>query len=233
MPRVHRTYETALTITEGRIHIRFEDWDRSPWGLAVHLRGLTELLKDTIRNPDFVHRLLKFITESRMRWEREKEKFLGEKSKRSRISEDEVDAKLMSPKTFERFAYQYDNEIADFYPEGIFYYHSCGDITPFLNSISKIRGLKRIQISPATSFKTALKVIGKGIVFHKRMDPVNDLAFCNTEAIQSKIKDILRIGKGAFIEIDPGPVMDLPAEKVKTWISSARKAVFDTRKELS
>jgi uroporphyrinogen-III decarboxylase len=231
MPQVHRTYEAAQEIVEGRIPVRFETWDRSPWGLAVHLRGLTELLKDTIRNPDFVHRLLKFLAESRMRWEGEKERFLDAKTRRSRISDDEVDAKLISLETYESFAYPYEKELADFYPEGIFYFHSCGDITPFLNPISKIRGLRRIHISPATNFKTALREMGRTIAYHKRMDPVNDLALCNAEKMQSKVEDVLRTGKDAFMELDPGPIMDIPAEKVKTWITSARRAISNLKRE--
>lgn len=233
MPQVHRIYETAHEIVKGRIPVRFETWDRSPWGLAVHLRGLTELLKDTIRKPEFVHRLLKFLTESRIRWEKEKERFLDMKLKRSRISDDEVDAKLISPKTYENFAYPYEKELAEFYPEGIFYFHSCGDITPFLNPISRIRGLRRIHISPATNFQTALREMGRSITYHKRMDPVNDLALCNPETMQSKVEDVLRTGKDAFMELDPGPVMDIPAEKVKTWVASARKAISTVKTERS
>ena len=233
MPKVHRIYETAQKITEGRIPIKFEKWDRSPWGLAVHLRGLAELLKDTVRNPEFVHRLLKFLTESRKRWEKEKERFLDTEIRRSRISDDEVDAKLISLKTYETFAHAYEKDLADFYPEGIFYFHSCGDITPFLSPISKIRGLRRIHISPATSFQTALREIGRTMVFHKRMDLVNDLALCDAETMQSKVEDVLRTGKDAFMELDPGPVMDVPVEKVRTWITSARKAISDTKKEQS
>lgn len=73
MPKVLEVYETAERMVKGRVPVFFERWDRSPWGTAVHLRGLVELLTDILRKPDFVHRLLAFVTESRMRWERERE----------------------------------------------------------------------------------------------------------------------------------------------------------------
>jgi len=224
MPKVHAIYETAKRTVKGRIPVVFERWDRSPWGLAVHLRGLTELLKDTIRNPDFVHKLLRFLTESRIRWEREKERFLGTKTLRSRLSDDEADAQVISPKTYENFAYPYEKELASFYPNGISYFHSCGNITPFLDLIVKIRGLKRIHISPATDFKTAVDRIGRKMVFHKRMDPTKDFALCDDKTMEKRVKETLKIGKGTFMELDQGPIVDAPLDKVKTWVKIARSA---------
>jgi len=225
MPLVHRTYEAAKKISKGRIPVVFERWDRGPWGLAAHLRGLSGLLEDTIRNPDLVHKMLRFLTESRKRWERKKEKFLGTKLQNACISDDEVDARMMSPKTYERFVYPYERDLANFYPKGIFYFHSCGNIAPFLDFITRIRGLRRIHISPATDFMRAVQKIDRRMVFHRRLDPANDLAFCDTHTMEIRIKEALRIGGGTAMEIDPGPVMNIPVEKVKTWIKIARKAI--------
>ncbi|MDH5795396.1 MAG: hypothetical protein OEZ24_04735, partial [Candidatus Bathyarchaeota archaeon] len=116
-------------------------------------------------------------------------------------------------------------DLANFYPRGIFYFHSCGNITPFLDSIVRIRGLTRIHISPATDFEIAISKIDRRMVFHKRLDPVNDLAFCDAETMEKRTREVLRTGAGTFMEIDPGPVMDIAVEKVKTWINMARKVI--------
>ncbi|MFX0208623.1 MAG: uroporphyrinogen decarboxylase family protein [Candidatus Hodarchaeota archaeon] len=224
MPMVHSIYETAERITDGRIPVIFERWDRSPWGLAVHLRGLGGLFKDTIHHPDLVHKFLKFLTESRMRWEREKEKYLGIRVEKSRLSNDEIDAQTISPKIYENFAYPYEEELSNFYPKGISYFHSCGNIIPFLDFIIRIRGLKKLHISPATDFKMAIDKIGKKLVYQKRLDPTV-LAFGDSQTIKSCIKENLKIGKEIFMEIDPGPVMDVPVEKVKTWLKISKKAI--------
>lgn len=224
MPQIHEVYETAGKMVKGRIPVLFEGWNRSPWGVAVHLMGYTELLKDTIRNPDFVHKLLSFITESRIRWEREKERFLGTRIAKSSLGNDEVNAQIISPKTYEDFAHPYEKKLADFYPQGIFYFHSCGDITPFLDAIARIRGLRRLHISPVTDFKAAVEKFGRKIVFHKRMDPVADLDLCDAQTMETKIKEILKIGRRVFMEIDPGPIQNVSVEKIKTWINVARKA---------
>jgi len=223
MPKILKLYETAEKMVKRKIPVFFERWDRSPWGTAAHLRGLGELLMDTHRSPDFVHKLLSFIAESRMRWEREKEKFLGIKTERASLYNDEVNAQVMSPKTYQVFAYPYEQKLADFYSRGIFYFHSCGDITPFLDTISTIRGLRRLHISPVTDFRTAACKLRGNVVFQKRMDPVKDLELCDTKTMARAIKEVL--GVGYPMELDPGPIQIAPVEKIKTWINVARKTM--------
>jgi len=223
MPKILKVYETAEKLVKGKIPVFFERWDRSPWGTAVHLRGLVELWKDTVRNPDLVHKLLTLITESRIRWEKEKAKFLGVKTERGFLYNDEVDAKFISPKIYQVFAHPYEKKLANFYPKGIFYFHSCGDITPFLSTIATIPGLRRLHISPATDFNTAVIKFGRNLVFQKRMHPVNDLLLCNDKDMELKIKEVLNIGRKNAIELDPGPILDISIDKIKKWINIARK----------
>jgi len=223
MPKVLKIYETAEKMLKRKIPVFFERWDRSSWGVAVHLRGLRELLIDTFRNPNLVHKLLAFITESRMRWEREKERFLGEKTESGLLYNDEVNAQVISPRTYQVFAHPYEKKLADFYPKGIFYFHSCGDITSFLDTIATIRGLRRLHISPATDFETAVSKLDRRFVFQKRMHPVGDLQLCDTKNMELKIREALRVARGTFMELDPGPIQDVHLEKIKTWINIVRK----------
>lgn len=224
MPRILEVHETALKIVKDRVPVFFERWDRSPWGTAAHIMGLTGLLVNTLQNPDFVRELLAFVTESRIRWEREKERFLGTRTERAFLYDDEVDAKLIPHEMYEALVYPYEKKLADFYPKGIFYFHSCGDITPFLDTIATIPGLRRLHISPATDFKIAAQKLGGRIAFQKRLHPLDDMQLCDAEAMQQGIKKALETGKGTSMELDPGPVLNAPLEKIKTWIKEARKA---------
>ena len=229
MPKVLEVYDTAEKMMKDKIPVFFERWDRSPWGIAVHLRGLPGLLVDTYRNPDLVHKLLTFLTESRMRWEREKEKFLGVKTSSGFLSSDEVNAQVISPKIYQVFVHPYEQKLANFYPQGLFYFHSCGDITPFLDTLATIRGLRRIHISPATDFKTAVNKLGGEFVFQKRMHPITDLKLCDPKTLALKIQDVLQTGRNTSMELDPGPIQDESLAKIQTWIKIARK---QTKSEL-
>jgi uroporphyrinogen-III decarboxylase len=229
MPKVIELYETAERMLKGRVPVFFERWDRSPWGVAVHLRGYYDLLADISNNPDFVHRLLSFITESRVRWEKERETFLGEKTERGLLYNDEVHAKLVLPEIYQKFIYPYEKKLADYYPKGIFYFHSCGDISPFLGDIVALRGLRRIHISPATEFEIAVSELGGRFVFEKRMDPLRDLKSCDEEVMGSKVREVLKVGRDVCMELDPGPIQDVSLEKIQTWIKVARKEIKSER----
>jgi hypothetical protein len=61
------------------------------------------------------------------------------------------------------------------------------------------------------------------VVFQKRMDPVKDLELCDTETMESKIKELR--GVGYPMELDPGPIQTVPLEKIKTWINVAKKTI--------
>jgi uroporphyrinogen-III decarboxylase len=228
MPKIIETYEAAEKMVKGRIPVFFENWDRGPWGVAFHLRGFQNLVEDVYERPDFVRRLLAFITESRIRWEKEKERFIGKKTEYPSLYDDEVHSEILSQETYKKFVYPHEKKLAEFYPNGIFYFHSCGNITPFLDTITSIRGLRLLHISPATDFKIAAEKLGRKIVLQKRMDPLFDLDN-DASTIESRIREILRIGRKSIMELDPGPIQDTPLDKVKAWISLARKVINEER----
>ena len=231
MPIVIETYETAERIVKGRIPVFFENWGRSPWGVAFHLRGFQNLLEDVYERPDFAYKLLSFITESRIRWEKEKERYLGKKIERAQLQNDEVHSEILSPEIYKEFAYPYEKKLADFYPKGIFYFHSCGNITPFLDTITTIRGLTLLHISPVTDFGMAVRRFGEKFVFQKRMDPISDVEQSDAVTMEQRIRETLRIGKQARMELDPGPIQNASLKKVKEWISLARKVIKEERSQ--
>ena len=43
-------------------------WDRGPLDLAIQLRGYDNFVGDTMDRPEFVHALMRFLIEERIRW---------------------------------------------------------------------------------------------------------------------------------------------------------------------
>jgi hypothetical protein len=76
-----------------------------------------------------------------------------------------------------------------------------------------------------TDFKTAAHKLGRRFVFKKRLDPAKDLELCGPKTMRQRIKDVLEIGHGTLMELDPGPLQDAPLHKVKQWIKLARHAI--------
>jgi hypothetical protein len=67
--------EEAVELTGGLLPIKFhsDELHYGPIEWAVRLRGMDNLLYDVIDRPQFVHRLMDFITEGMVRYHRARE----------------------------------------------------------------------------------------------------------------------------------------------------------------
>lgn len=99
------------------------------------------------------------------------EKLIGRDTTVSSLGNDEVIAKVLSPRDYRELVLPREQKLADFYKEGISHFHSCGNITPYLMDIQKIRGLKTVEISAWTDLKTAARILEKDITLEKWIHP--------------------------------------------------------------
>ncbi len=189
MPRIHEFYETMTEVADGRMKVMFPELARGPFCLAVHLRGISDLLCDTLAEPESVHKLMRYITDSYKTWTAERDAFLGEKTTRCRLFNDEIDCPSISPTTYDEIIFPYEKELAEHYG-GVQYFHSCGNITPFLPSISKLPNLKVCHIGPWTSYEEGDKVCGDKTALEICLHPMNDVLLADEEAMRAKLEDI-------------------------------------------
>jgi len=229
MPQVHRFYEAMKRVVDGKVDVGFPGCWRGLWGLANDLRGTRNLILDTYRNPSLVHKVMEFVTEYRMWFEGERAKFLGEPLPKSGgLGNDEVSALVISPRIYGEFIYPYERRLAEFYEEGISNYHSCGNLTPFLDKIAGLKGVKYLHVSPWTDFKTAIeKFKGRKVVFYKRMHPVADVLTRTPEDMAKILEYTLEVGGDAAMHIDAGAFQTGPLEKIKEWVNVARETLKD------
>lgn len=211
MPLAHEFYEYITKRVKGKLEVAFPRFIMGPWGIAWALRGLENLLIDTFRRPDFVHKLMSFITESRIRWEKERESYLGSKTHHPHVDSDEVDCGVISPRIYKDFILPYEKRLADFYGGEIFYYHSCGNLAPILDSVLSIPGLKRIEISPWTDLRKATELLrGKRMIMQRRVRQIP-----KTESeIKRTMEETLRAASGCIMEVD---AVDEPLGASQRW----------------
>jgi uroporphyrinogen-III decarboxylase len=236
MPEVHRFYSRFKSLLNGKLKVTFPGWARGPWSMAQILRGFTQLSLDIMDRPQFVHRMMSFLTNARIKWEQQRAKFLGEdfKDKKYRwkyyyvdyrpanhsdLYNDEVDGNLFSPEVYKEFIFPYENKLSHFYG-GIRYYHSCGNLIPFLDYLKKLPGLEKLHIGPWTDLKVAKTKLNHKIRLQKCMNPEDDIFSCNEKEMRQKIIKIIQDGKGTKLDICAdaihSPSSDL--EKVKSWV---------------
>ncbi|MHB8279134.1 MAG: uroporphyrinogen decarboxylase family protein [Candidatus Humimicrobiaceae bacterium] len=238
MPDVHKMYNQYNEILGGRLPVDISAWYRGPWSVAQHIRGFGNLMLDLNDDPDFVHRLLRTIILSRMKYTLDRCRFFGIKVEKnaeslyvngvvmfiSSLSNDEINSLTVSPKVYTEFIFPYEKQLADFYG-GIGYYHSCGDLTHLLPYIKELPGLEVFHVGPWTNLKKARDIMGKDVILQCCLFAERDIFFADESQMKKKMHTVLEENQGGKLQIVADSFMTGPWEKVKTWLKIARSIV--------
>lgn len=225
MPLAHRMYEQINELVKGEYTVVFPEWGRGPFGVAQHIRGMENILVDMILTPDFLHRLLRFVTNARKSWSKERAKFLKRKVDKGNLYNDEVNSPTLSPQQYEEFVLPYEMELCEFYG-GISYWHSCGDTTRLLGAIRKIPDIDMFHIGPWTSLREARRVFARYTALEKCLMPTEDIQFISEREMGEKLENIRAIldGVSYTVRADGFQVissLDDDLEKIRQWVRTA------------
>jgi hypothetical protein len=235
MPLAHRFYYELSELVEGSgVKIDFADWSRGPFGVAVQLRGMEQFLIDLLERPDFVRRLLDFLTQSAIHYRKERAGFLGLALDRPVFHNDDVNVPSLSPGLYRELALPFEKQYARAF-DGLLYWHSCGDVTPMVAAIREIPNITIFHCGPWTDVGRAAEIFGEGtldICVH-----IMDVYGSEQEAIRSKVRRIAEVcrehGARSF-SIRPGilqaygsPEEDLHA--ISLWVKAAKEAALESR----
>ena len=133
-----------------------------PWQIAVLLRGAEALIRDTFKDPDFVHELMKFTVEVADRFiMAQKEQGIGPS-----FSEATCSLNLISPSIYRNFVLPYHKDIVSRCRErkvGLAM-HICGYIDPIMEDVVST-GISAISVDEGSSLKKMIEIAkGKAVV---------------------------------------------------------------------
>ncbi len=135
-------YEKVHALAGRGFNVIFPQWFRGPQGVAVYIRGFENFSLDMYLNPQLAHRILRYVTDAAMAFTRWRSEYLGEPIAKGDLFNDDIP--LMSAGSYRDFFLPYEQELADFYG-GVFYWHSCGDITKHVPEVHKLRDIALID----------------------------------------------------------------------------------------
>ncbi len=158
-----------------------------PWTTAIGLRGANELIRDALKDPDYVHELMQFASQVAIRF---MEAIMPLKVGLS-YSEAPASCSLISPKMYRDFIFPYHKQIVDHFKKkkagvGL---HICGYADPILEDMVNT-GVTNISIDAPSDLAKAVEVTrGKAVLIGN----VNTgLFFSGTrEEMKQAIKDCL------------------------------------------
>jgi uroporphyrinogen decarboxylase len=133
-----------------------------PWTIAIGLRGASELIRDAIKDPDYVHELMDFCSQMSVRF--------GEAVAPLKVglsySEAPASCSLISPKIYRTFIFPHHNRIVDHFKAkkvgvGL---HVCGYADPILEDLVNT-GVTNLSVDAPTDLAKAVEVTkGKAVL---------------------------------------------------------------------
>ncbi|MGE4283163.1 MAG: uroporphyrinogen decarboxylase family protein [Clostridia bacterium] len=228
MPKIHQYYEIFNELCDGKLKVMFPELARGPFCIAAHLRGLEDMLCDVLVEPDFVHKTMRFVTDAHKEWTAERNKFLhlGNTKSKCKLFNDEIDCPSISPAIYDELIFPYEKELAEYYG-GVRYFHSCGNITPFLSSINKLSNLDTCHVGPWTSYEEADKIFGNKTALEICLHPMNDVMLADEKIMRDKLEDIIEKCKHNNFSVRadtfmPQGELGPQIEKIQQWVEIAK-----------
>jgi uroporphyrinogen decarboxylase len=134
-----------------------------PWTVAIGLRGASELLRDAMKDPGYVHELMRFSTGVSIR---SGEAMYSLVKGGLSYSEAPASCSLISPKIYRTLVFPYHKQIVDYFKERKVSvgYHVCGYADPILEDLVST-GMTNISIDAPTDMAKAVEVTrGKAVL---------------------------------------------------------------------
>lgn len=229
MPHVFRLYEEMKALVGDRATVSFPTWQRGPLDMAIQLRGYNRFVTDTLERPAFVHDLMKFLIEERMRWWDGYCDCFRLKDRPAGISDDWINIPFISPAIFRDFVLPYYLELEKYHGR-ITNVHSCGNKVPVQKLIMEIKSLPCYEVN----YWTDLEATCRNIPPDKHLS----IALLNTEVLladeakmESDLRRIVALCKGRPYNVVASALQrvhkDIREDIAQTqrWIQVARRVL--------
>lgn len=190
MPELINCYENCLELIDDDFEVLFPEWNRSIFGVATYIHQYEDLLVNMKLEPEYCYELFRMISDVRKEWYRGYAAYFGTTIPRGNLYNDEINCPTLSPELYRDLLLPFEQEQSRFH-NGIYYWHSCGDVTPMLDEISKLQNLELMNCGPWTD------VFSAGVSFRDKcpieicMDPQRDILEGTPETMWKKISDTI------------------------------------------
>lgn len=225
---VNPFYNRIKDLSGRDFRVIYPHWYRGPQGVALYIRGFQEFSIDLYINKDFAHRLLRYVTNTAKSFYKWREDFTGEPIMKGDLFNDDIP--LMSPDMYNEFFYQYEQELSDFYG-GIYYWHSCGDITPHVKEVHKLKNIDILDFGVTMENKgNGISDLNRNQLLEFRVKAQAHVQECTEEESKAYIREILsdcnKAGIDRYVMRSSGMSVlkgaDEDVKKLARWVELVR-----------
>ena len=220
----------------------------SPTETMISLMGMEAMLYGVIDRPEFMHRIMDFVTEGTIKYQLAREATGGvdyEQSWNYRVPYEELPADAdphslsscwplvaaqsmcgISPAMYEEFVQPYHARLTQHLGQNRVYYHGCEDLTEKIPSILKLPNLRRLHISPWTDLERASELVQRDFVME--VVPHPDTLYGQTpEEMRAWLERAMDIAGDLVIDLVLGEIETVMGEPdvLSTWTKIAQEVV--------
>jgi hypothetical protein len=219
----------------------------------VDFLGHEEFLYAFVDKPDLVHRLMTFLTEGYIRYQREREAAGAVEAEGSwffRVHYEELPPEespkrlsscwayitaqttgAISPAMYAEFIHPYNERITGLFGPRRIYYHGCEDLTPKIDIIKTLSGLRRFHVSAWTNLAVAVEKLGNEVVLEAHVAPGKTLMVDDPAAMRADLQRIVEVAGGTVVDINLGDIQTVRGDPslLTTWATIAQEVVAGAR----
>ena len=236
----------ALLDERGPIFFHSNEMGESPFEHARRMCGMEALFLGVIDQPRFVHGVMEFVTDTMVRYHREREAagFVSAEGswRRCKVRWDEVpddslrlrlkevwayvsaqSAAPLSPAQYAEFLQPYHARVADLF--GKVYYHGCEELTRKIDIIAALPNLRRFHISPWTDLGAAARKLGRRFIIEKHVHSPNVLFAFTPEEMRRELRRALETAGDLLMEIHLSDITTIEGEpeRLRRWATVAQE----------
>lgn len=187
MPKCIEMYERMKEAVDDDFEVIFPEMLKGPFAMAVYSMGYENLLLNMYDDPEFIHIVMGHYTKALQTWYDERDRYTGEKHEKGCLYNDDINSPTISPQHYKEFVFPYEQELYG-YHNGLYYWHSCGNVTKMLEQISKLGYIELINRGPWTDAGLIAKHFNESAI-EICLNPTSEILESNEE------KMVLRIGE--------------------------------------
>ncbi|MHB1005434.1 MAG: uroporphyrinogen decarboxylase family protein [Chloroflexota bacterium] len=221
----------------------------SPAEHLVDFLGHEGFLFAFVDKPALVHRLMNFLTEGYIGYQREREAYGAVDAESSwffrvhyeELGPDEPYDKLrsswayvtaqttgaISPAMYAEFIHPYNERITGLFGPQRIYYHGCEDLTPKIDIIRNLSGLRRFHVSAWTNLAVAVEKLGNQVVLEAHVAPGKTLMVDSPVEMRQDLRRLVDTTRGVAVDINLADVQTVRHDPslLTTWAKIAQDVV--------
>jgi hypothetical protein len=246
-----RLIERARELVGDRLPVKLwtDQVRESPGERIIDFLGWDGFLYGLVEHPKLVHAMMDFLTEGMRHYQRDRERQGAVEAEASwlwrvhyeALPPEEAPDRLhscwayiaaqatgtISPAMYAEFIHPYNVRMVDLFGPHRIYYHGCEDLTPKLDIVATLPGLRRFDVGAWTDLAACVQKFERRVVLEVQVHPGDTLLVHDPVEMRKALEGIVAIAKDCIFDINLSDVETVNGNRkaLGDWTRLAQEVV--------